>query len=515
MIYQRYSAAMTGAVHSQLADQLLRSDGQEDVCLATYRPSTGIERWSSVLRQTVMPREGERLVHGNASFSTEYVLRVAAEAAADDCGVVALHSHPGGRGWQGMSDADKATEASYANLAREITGLPLVGMTLAGDQRWSARVWDRGVGRSIEASPCENVRVITPDRLRVSWNDIVRTRPQLGPTQMRTVSCWGDEAQANLARLRVLVVGVGSVGMTVAVSLAATGIEALATMDYDTVKNQNLDRLLGATGLDAFLGRSKAALSGRLMTEAATAQHPNHQYWEDSVCEPDGLRHALDFDVVFSCVDRPWARYVLNTVAYSDLIPTIDGGIHADPLPGGGMRGAMWRSHVAGPGRICLACNGQYHPSHVMMEKDGSLDDPTYIASLANDHPLRSRQNVSMLSVNCAGALLGQFISLVIGPGGQGDPGPIRYHLAPHWLQHDEQDACIEGCPYPRTTAAGDFRQDPTGSHSEAESERGSRSVARRNPIVRAGRIADNILVGARYRLRRAAIRRLDGQARR
>ena len=107
-----------------------------------------------------------------------------------------------------MSDADKATEASYANLAREITGLPLVGMTLASDQRWSARVWDRGVGRSIEPSPCENVRVITPDRLRVSRNDIVRPQPQLGPTQVRTVSCWGDEAQANLARLRVLVVGV-------------------------------------------------------------------------------------------------------------------------------------------------------------------------------------------------------------------------------------------------------------------------------------------------------------------
>ena len=70
------------------------------------------------------------------------------------------------------------------------------------------------------------------------------------------------------------------------------------------------------------------------------------------------------------------------------------------------MRGAIWRSRVTGPGRICLACNGRYHPSHVTMEKDESLDDPTYIASLANDHPLQIRQNVSMLSRGAASAYI-------------------------------------------------------------------------------------------------------------
>lgn len=496
---------MTGPVHALLAGHLLRSDGQEDVCLATYRPSTGIERWSAVLRQPVMPREGDRLVHGNASFTTQYILRAVAEAAADRCGVVALHAHPEGRGWQQMSRTDEATEAAYANLAREITGLPLVGMTLAGDERWSARVWDRGVGRHVGASHCENVRVLHPNRLRVSWNEAVRERPPVGPAQVRTVTCWGDEVQADLARLRVLVVGVGSVGMPVAVSLASTGIEATAAMDYDTVKNHNLDRLLGANALDAYVRRSKASLAGRLMADAATARRPQHHYWEHSVCEADGLRRALDFDVVFSCVDRPWARHVLNTLAYADLIPVIDGGVHADPLPGGGMRGAMWRSHVAGPGRICLACNGQYHPSHVMMERDGSLDDFTYISGLPDEHPLKARQNVSMLSLNCAGALLAQFISLVVGPGGLGHPGPIRYHLAVHWLQHDEQRLCIEGCPYPRMTGVGDLRQDPTGRHADAENERHIRAQGRREPLVQAVRVADDIILGIRDRLRRAA----------
>ena len=72
-----------------------------------------------------------------------------------------LHSHPGGRGWQQMSGPDYDAESAYANLAGEMTGLPLVGMTLAGgDLTWSARHWNRGFAGDVAASGCENVRVV-------------------------------------------------------------------------------------------------------------------------------------------------------------------------------------------------------------------------------------------------------------------------------------------------------------------------------------------------------------------
>jgi hypothetical protein len=57
---------------------------------------------------------------------------------------------------------------SYALMVYEVTGLPLVGMTMAGDGSWSCRRWDTaGI-----AEHGESVRV-TGTCFRVTWNDLL------------------------------------------------------------------------------------------------------------------------------------------------------------------------------------------------------------------------------------------------------------------------------------------------------------------------------------------------------
>src|SRR5439155_6763738 len=138
----RVSVAMITDLDGRARRHLLRADGQEDVCLATYAPSTGHLRTTALLTELLLPHADERHVHGNASFSGQYVVRAASEAAARGLGVALLHSHPMGGGWQSMSGVDRNTEHSYARVAETITGLPLVGMTIAGDGNWSARSWN-------------------------------------------------------------------------------------------------------------------------------------------------------------------------------------------------------------------------------------------------------------------------------------------------------------------------------------------------------------------------------------
>src|SRR5438105_3651560 len=104
---------MTRDVENELRKRLLRTDGQEDICLATYRPSTGATRRTAVIRSVIPPQQGDREVHGNATITAEYVLRAAAVAQEQGEGLVLSHSHPGGRRWQQMSGPDYDAEASY------------------------------------------------------------------------------------------------------------------------------------------------------------------------------------------------------------------------------------------------------------------------------------------------------------------------------------------------------------------------------------------------------------------
>ena len=183
-----------------------------------------------------------------------------------------------------------------------------------------------------------------------------------------------------------------------------------------------------------------------------------------------GLKVALDHDLIFCCVDRPWPRAVLNALAYSDLIPVIDGGIAIDPLPDGTMRNATWRSHVIRPQRPCMSCNGQPDLGTMQAERLGLLDDPTYIAN-PDPRERPQSQDVAPLSVNVSASLLAQYVSFSAAPGGFGDPGPLRQVLSAHILQH-RNDQSRPHCPIEPTEATGDNRPDLTDRHPRAEQQR-------------------------------------------
>ena len=433
-------------------------------------------------------------MHGNASIEGDYVLRATAVAHERGEGLALCHSHPSSCGWQQMSMPDFDAESSFANLVREVTGFPLVGITYAGhDQSWSARHWDHGTGLDVSPTHCDNVRVLD-DRLDVTWNNQLLPVPTPTPTQRRSVSCWGPEIHGNLVRRKVLVIGAGSVGLDVAVRLAATGMLNVGVMDFDSVEPGNLDRLIGATPADAALGRAKTEVASRLMHTSTTADGATFTFFNTSVCEPDGIAIALDHDVIICCVDRPWPRIVLNQIAYTDLVPVVDGGISVDVFhDGSGMRNATWRSHVIRPGRPCLVCNGQVDLSEVSLDIQGLLVDPEYIAGAGRQRG--TGQNVALLSVSAAASLLAQFVSLNVAPGGIGEPGPLQYLLSTHTLEHLAATSRTN-CPYEHAEATGDKRQALTGNDQAAEAHRALRAVVRAGGLT--GRL-DRFATWVRY----------------
>jgi len=447
------SVAMTAVLDGLSRQHLLRSDRQEDICFCLWRGSKGLTRNTALLERLILPRHGERNVHGNASFEPSFLERAMFEAAGSGAGLALMHSHPLGRGCQKMSNDDIAAEQGNAGAVFGATGLPLIGLTLAGDGAWSARFWERTTPRTYPETWCGSVRVVG-DGLRVTFIDRLAPIPRPTEQQVRTVSVWGHESQANLVRLRAGVVGAGSVGGMIAESLARTGFEDITLIDFDVVKKHNLDRLNYATPRD--IGRVKVELLAEFLRERATASTFRVEPVVAAVYEEKGYRAALDCDLLFACVDRPWGRYVLNLIAYSHLIPVIDGGIRARSNRLGKLAGADWRAHTATFGRPCLQCLGQYDPGHVQMEREGMLDDPKYIEGLPGDHPLKSRENVFAFSMSCASFQTLQMLALVLAPLDQPNPGSQLYHFVGGYMEEPKFGACHPECLFPSFVALGD-----------------------------------------------------------
>jgi hypothetical protein len=450
-----YSIALTSATNEILKNHLLRSDGQEDICYALWSPGKGANRLTALVAEPILPLENERHVHGNASTTSEYLSRATVLAMAKGAGVAFLHSHPW-PGWQDMSRDDRATELRQAASVKAATDFPLVGMTLGTDGAWSGRFWVKSAPRTYERCWCESVRVIGDHGLETTFNDRLLPPPAFREELKRTISAWGEEAQQKLARLKYGIIGVGSVGSVVAECLARFGAQHIKLIDYDRVELHNLDRLLHATVKDAKAKRLKVDMIERALKNSATAAKPVIEKYALSVTEEEGFRQALDCDILFSCVDRPWPRHVLNYIAYAYLIPVVDGGILIR-MHRGRLRNASWKSHVVCPGKRCLACIGQYDPDLVNVERQGQLDDPTYIENLPADHTLRRNENVFPFSAHLASSLVMHALHVALNPVGIADVGEQTYHFVDGTLDSDRGTTCHENCFFPPIVGKGDL----------------------------------------------------------
>ena len=451
----RFEAALTADASSVSSAHLLQhfrqNKSQEDLCFALWRPSSGNNRYTALINEVLLPEDGERILHGNASFQPNYLIRALKLAREKNAGVAFMHSHPG-PGWQGMSGADIEAERDVLAYPAGSTGLPLVGLTIGSDGYWSSRFWAREA-HQMRRYWCDKTRVAGPNSYAIHSNDDSHPPPERRQILRRTFDTWGRESQNTISRLSIGIVGLGSVGCIVAEAIARIGVTQVTLIDPDHVEEHNLDRLLYATAKD--IGKLKVELAATAMRLNSTAKGISICALPMSIHDGQAYKAALDCDLIFSCVDRPVARDVLNFIAQAHLIPVIDGGISVETDKSKDkLFSAHWRAHLVTPYHQCLRCNGQYTSSDVIMELDGSLDDPSYVRNLPESERDRN-QNVFPFSLSVAG----MEVNLM-----------IRYILAAGWWpvvrQQDYQfvtaemrtinEECQLGCAFRERRAQGD-----------------------------------------------------------
>lgn len=453
---KKCSVVMPGEVNSRLLQHLVREDGQEDLCFALYNPNLGSERFTGIIDEIIFPEDGDRQIHGNVSFNPCYYQRVLMLAKQKNKGVAFLHSHPF-PGYQGMSNDDIKAETQMAGAVKSITGLPLLGLTTGSDGTWCARYWFRSVlkKKNYKKVWCESVRVFG-NQLKVYFNNDL-LKPSINEAALlRTISAWGRKTQEDISRIKVVIVGLGSVGSIVAECLARTGFAHFTLIDFDLFEEKNRDRCMNVKR--KHVGKSKVDVIAQAIRENGTAQRIDIKKLPNSIYDEVAFKAALDGDVIFGCVDRPHPRQILNFIAYSYLIPVIDGGILVRTnKTNTKMIGADWKVQTVGFDRPCLECLGQFTAPIAAADKEGLLDDPSYMAGADESlHRMKANENVFAFSLNVASLEVLQFISLFGLPDYLAKVNQQFYHFTLRDFEKDVPHQCKDKCFYKAITGMGD-----------------------------------------------------------
>ena len=469
-----YDAAMMVAADECARHHLLqhydKGKLQEDLCFALWRPSTGRGRVTAIIKEVILPQKGERELHGNASFNSSYLSRAIRLACKEGAGLALMHSHPSD-GWQDMSIPDITAEQVVIGYPAGVTGLPLVGLTIGTDGYWSARFWVKDKGKKPRRHWCRKVRVIGRKEYRVYYNDNLVPPPARSNILRRTIDSWGRECQQDIARLKVGVVGLGSVGCVVAEVLARIGVSDIVLIDADTVEEHNLDRLLYGTKKD--IGKRKVDIVKRAILRNATAREVKVAAHALPVQNKHAYESALDCDFLFSCVDRPVARDVLNHIANAHLVPVVDGGVAVERNSRTEkLNAAHWRAHIITPHHQCMRCNGQYDSSMVVTELDGSLDNPSYINNLPPEQRDRN-QNVFSFALHLAGMEVNLMLRYLIGQDWWPSVSQQDYQFVTGKITINNEE-CLPQCSFRARAGLGDaasalqyLSQDTPNQHPE------------------------------------------------
>lgn len=135
---------------------------------------------------------------------------------------------------------------------------------------------------------------------------------------------FGAEGQERLRQARILIVGLGGLGIPAAQYLNAMGIGILGLMDGDTVALSNLHRQVLYDQKD--VGRLKVEVAAEKLQaqnpESTICAHPNHLTPENA------LEICKTYDLIIDASDNFGTRYLVNDVAVLLDIPFVYAALH-------------------------------------------------------------------------------------------------------------------------------------------------------------------------------------------
>lgn len=499
------------SVHQDLQATLFPEEGHpfhgmgERGAFCVVAQSTGTERVSFLVKDVVEPEseddlrsssdgdEGEEassflsdlLLDGSWTsdyrpmlgyeFSEEYHERAVERARNLDGGLLRVHTQPGG---VGASCIDKrSAKRVYRNDRDRLPMAAPFGCAITNSKGdWSARFYEPG-DDDPTVTHATTVRFVGPNHeerafeKRPTDTGVTDTAGAgIASTQQdSTIQLWGADGQAELANLRVGVVGCGGVGSILAEHLARLGVGHLVLVDFDRLEEANFNRAQGAEWMDVRQKRLKTKVAERVAHQSASADGFDTTVVDGSVVEEEPAYAAvpalLDCDLIMAGVDAARPRKVLDHLARAHCIPVIDGGskLHAKDN-GELLPEAKVETAVSGPGWPCFECQRVWKREDVEFERDHPefRGERGYVDGGVD--PDDEDRSPSVIGVNSqvAGLMQRRFMAITLGVA-HSVVGTFRMKLLTGETNWTSRFGCESDCS-PPPVAAGDQHALPTGT---------------------------------------------------
>lgn len=139
----------------------------------------------------------------------------------------------------------------------------------------------------------------------------------------RQVELWGEERQKSLESKRVVIIGAGGLGSSLAFALGSSGIGEIHIVDFDEVSLHNIHRQIAFKIGDE--GENKATLNASLIEKRnpfvkAIAHDCDFNAWS---------KKSIEVDLIIDATDNLPTRAEINSYAKSKKLPWIYGSVEA------------------------------------------------------------------------------------------------------------------------------------------------------------------------------------------
>jgi molybdopterin/thiamine biosynthesis adenylyltransferase len=376
--------------------------------------------------------------HGYRQIAAAALACLGNRAYAEQLGLISLHSHPGADRSVGLSPDDLSGQRRvFPHLLDIVGGRPVGGIAI-GARSAAGEIWlntddPHTLGRVTVIG--ERAETLYPQpRARAATAD---------ERHDRQVRLFGADGQRLLRDQSVAVIGVGGGGSLVVEQLAHLGVGEIVAVDFDTVAEHNLSRIVGATAEDARRNTKKIEVARRLTDRI----DPTVRFTgiDGDIADSDVAQRVTRADFIVLATDSHLSRLVVNAIANAYLIPAVQIGAKADTRPDGSIEQIYCAVRPILPPHGCLHCAGAIDQLLVQRETataeeriaqdylgvDGGVIDPSVIT----------------LNAATAAAATNLFLLSTVGLGQPG-LGRHRVHTPAdgEWLTLQPQRA--ESCPW-------------------------------------------------------------------